>query len=145
MILYLDTSALVKRYFKEPYTDEVISKWMGASEIISSSVAYAEALASFYRKKREAQLQDNLFGKIVDLFRTEWKSFIRVEVSDELNEYIDRAVGKYPLRGFDAIHLASAMTTRERLSEDFLFVCFDQRLNHSAQTEGIETYPLHLG
>lgn len=144
MILYLDTSALVKRYFKESYSDEVISKWMGATEIISSSVAYAETLASFYRKKKEARLKDDRFGRIVDLFRTEWKSFIRVEVSDELNKYIDRAIGKYPLRGFDAIHLASAMITWERLSKDYLFVCFDRRLNQSAQKEGLDTFPRQL-
>lgn len=144
MIVYLDTSALVKRYFKESYSDEVISKWTGATEIISSSVAYAETLASFYRKKREARIKDNRFRRIVDLFGTEWKSFIRVEVSDELNRYIERAIEKYPLRGFDAIHLASAMITRERLREDYLFVCFDRSLNQSAQKEGLDTFPHHL-
>ena len=144
MILYLDTSALVKRYFKEPNSNEVVSRWTEATEIITSSVTYAEASASFYRKKREAQLKDNLIRKIVDLFRSDWDSFIRVEVSDELNEYIDRAVVKHPLRGFDAIHLASAMIMQERLHDAFLFVCFDQRLVQAAQTEGIETFPLNF-
>ena len=144
MILYLDTSALVKRYFKEPNSNEVVSRWTEATEIITSSVPYAEASASFYRKKREAQLKDNLIRKIVDLFRSDWDSFIRVEVSDELNEYIDRAVVKHPLRGFDAIHLASAMIMQERLHDAFLFVCFDQRLVQAAQTEGIETFPLNF-
>jgi len=46
MILYLDTSALVKKYFKETGSDEVISKWQEATGIITSSVAYAESLAS---------------------------------------------------------------------------------------------------
>ena len=144
MILYLDTSALVKRYFKEPDSNEVVSRWTQATEIITSSVAYAEASASFYRKKREAQLKDNLIRKIVDSFRSDWYSFIRVEVSDELNEYIDRVVAKHPLRGFDAIHLASAMIMQERLHDAFLFVCFDQRLAQAAQTEGIETFPLNF-
>jgi predicted nucleic acid-binding protein len=35
MILYLDTSALVKRYFLEPYSEEVISKWRAATEIVT--------------------------------------------------------------------------------------------------------------
>lgn len=141
MILYLDTSALVKRYFKEPYSDELLLKWMEATEVMTSSVAYAETLASFYRKKREAGLKDNLIRKIADSFCRDWKSFIRVELSNELNEYIDTAVAKYPLRGFDAIHLASAMIIHERLKHDFIFVCFDQRLIHAAQTEGIKTFP----
>jgi uncharacterized protein len=141
MILYLDTSALVKRYFKEPYSDEVLTKWMDATEIITSSVAYAETLASFYRKKREAGLKDALIKKIADSFRRDWNSFIRVEVSDELNEYIDRIIVKHPLRGFDAIHLASVMIMHERLGSEFVFACFDTRLVNAAKTEGIETFP----
>jgi uncharacterized protein len=139
MILYLDTSALVKRYFKEPYSHEVVSKWAEATEIITSSVAYAETMASFYRKKREAGLKDNLVRKIVELFHKDWQSFIRVEVSGELNEYIDRVVEKNPLRGFDAIHLASAMIIQKQLDENLLFICFDQRLVNAAQSEGIRT------
>ena len=141
MILYLDTSALVKRYFKEPYSDEILSKWMEASEIITSSVAYAETLASFYRKKRETGLKDSLIRKIAELFRVDWNSFIRVEVRDELNEYIDRAIVKHPLRGFDAIHLASAMIMHERLGREFIFACFDNSLVKAAKTEGIKTFP----
>lgn len=53
MILYLDTSALVKKYFKEPGSIEVIAKWKQATEIATSSVAYAELTASVYRKQRE--------------------------------------------------------------------------------------------
>jgi uncharacterized protein len=143
LILYLDTSALVKRYLKEPYSDEVLTKWIEATEIITSSVAYAETLASFYRKKREAGLKDTLIKKIADSFRTDWNSFIRVEVSDQLNEYIDRIIVKHPLRGFDTIHLASAMIMHERLGRDFVFACFDTRLANAAKTEGIETFPLN--
>lgn len=141
MILYLDTSALLKRYFKEPYSDEIISRWKKATEIVTSSVTYAETMASFYRKKREADLSGKMIKKIVNSFRTDWKSFIRVEVTDDLNEYIDKAVGSHPLRGFDAIHLASALVVHRRLPENFLFACFDGRLNQAAQAEGLETFP----
>jgi hypothetical protein len=64
-----------------------------------------------------------------------------VEVNDELNQYIDMVVGKHPLRGFDAIHLASAMIIHEKLPEDFLFVCFDHRLTHAAHEEGLKAFP----
>lgn len=65
MILYLDMSALLKRYFKEPYSDEIIFRWKEATAIVTSSVAYAETMASFYRKKREAALKDKVIKKIV--------------------------------------------------------------------------------
>jgi uncharacterized protein len=141
MILYLDTSALVKRYFREPFSDEVVLRWKAATEIVISSVAYAEALASFYRKKREAGLKEAVTRKVIEAFRLDWKSFIRIEVNDGLNEYLDRALKRYPLRGFDAIHLASAVLVREGLRENILFACFDQVLARAASKEGFETFP----
>jgi len=51
-----------------------------------------------------------------------------VEVNDDLNENIHKVAAKYPLRGFEAIHLVSAIITHERINEAFLFACFDQRL-----------------
>ena len=141
MILYLDTSALLKRYFMEPHSDDVISLWREASEIVTSSVAYAETMASCYRKKREAGLNGNVFRKIVNAFQMDWNSFIRVEVNDDLNQSIDRTIKKHPLRGFDTIHLVSALIMHEKVPDNFLFVCFDLRLSEAAKKEGLNTFP----
>ena len=131
----------MKRYFREPYSDDVLSRWKSATQIVTSSVAYAETMASMYRKKRETDLADTLIRKIADIFHQDWESFIRVEVNDRLNGYIDRVVERYPLRGFDTIHLASAIVIHERLPEDFVFACFDDKLARAAQPEGLEIFP----
>ena len=141
MILYLDTSALVKKYFKEPGSDLVIDHWNRAEEIATSSVAYAEALASIYRKKRELQTEEPLFQAALNSLHEDWQGFIRVEVNDGLNGSIEKVLQKHPLRGFDAVHLASALLIKERLPEDFIFACFDQRLMASAVAEGLNVLP----
>lgn len=141
MILFMDTSALLKRYFKEPGSTEVLSKWKEADGIVISSVAYAEAIASIYRKNREVSIGAEKLTSVLNSFQKDWKSFIRVEVNDDLNGVIDRIVTSHPLRGFDAIHLASALITHEMLSEDFLFACFDRKLLQAAQMEGLDTLP----
>jgi uncharacterized protein len=141
VILYLDTSALVKRYFLESFSDDVVLHWGEATEIVISSVAYAETLAAIYRKKREANLKKALVRKVIETFRLDWKSFIRVEVNDELMTYLDSALEKYSLRGFDAIHLASAVLLREALRENIFFACFDQVLVRAARDEGFDTFP----
>jgi predicted nucleic acid-binding protein len=141
MILYLDTSALLKKYFQETDSDEIIDRWREATGIVTSSVAYAEALASIHRKKREVKFNNGIFEKILHLFRRDWNSFIRVEVTDELNDWIDKVVSHYPLRGFDAIHLASALIVHERLPEEFLFACYDNKLLQAAQSAGLKTLP----
>ncbi|MFO7760048.1 MAG: type II toxin-antitoxin system VapC family toxin [Desulfobia sp.] len=140
MILYFDTSALVKRYIMEPYSDEVISRWKSATQIVTSFVAYAEMMASLYRKKREGNIADTLIREIADSFHQDWQSFIRIEVNDQLNGHIKRLVEKYPLRGFDAIHLAAASLIYENFSENFEFICFDNKLAEAARSEGIKTF-----
>ena len=141
MILYLDTSALVKRYVKEPFSEAVIAKWQEAEEIVTSSVAYAEAMAAFYRKKRATAFDDEIMENIVSNLQTDWSGFIRIQVTDELNRYVAKALKAYPLRGVDAIHLASAMIIHEKLPVDFLFVCFDHKLTQAAQALGFRTFP----
>ncbi len=69
----------------------------------------------------------------------------RPEVTDDLNEPIDRIVANYPLRGFDAIHLASALMIHERIPEHFVFACFDRMLIQAAQTEGLKTLATDQG
>jgi len=51
---------------------------------------------------------------------------------DYPNDWIDKMVSRYPLRGFAAIYLASALIVHERLPEKFLFACYDNKLLQAA-------------
>lgn len=145
MILYLDTSALIKKYFKEEGSEDVISLWKQTEAIITSTVAYAETLAAVYRKKREvATINERIFESVRVLFLKDWNSFIHVDVNHNLNKRIEEVLSAYPLRGFDAIHLASALIVSERIPENFIFVCYDKRLLSAAKSEGLEAFPGNL-
>ncbi len=54
--MYLDIIVLVKRYFEGENSAEVVNYWTKAEEIVTSYVIYAEAMASFWRKKVERYL-----------------------------------------------------------------------------------------
>lgn len=140
MILYLDTSALLKRYFQEPFSEEVLSKWDQSEAIVTSAVAYAETMATIYRKKKESGLKKNVVQNIVNAFQKDWSGIIHVGVTEGLNEIIDKLVITHSLRGFDVIHLASALVVYEKLPEGFFFACFEQRLNQAARFEGLMTF-----
>ena len=124
MILCLDTCALLKKYFKEVSSKDVISKWKEAIGIVTSAVAYAEVMASIHRKRREVSTSDTILKKAIKSFQEDWNTFIRVAVTNDLNGMIDKVLAAHPLRGFDAIHLASALIVRENVQEDFLFAKF---------------------
>jgi len=140
MILYLDTSALVKRYFKEAFTDEVLDKCRNAEAVVTSAVAYAETLSAIYRKNRESKLGEGTLLQVIQALQSEWDGLIRIQVTDELNKYINMAFQKHPLRGFDAVHLASALVIREQFPDSVFFACFDGRLNSAARDAGLGTF-----
>ncbi len=94
-----------------------------------------------YQVKKGEDILITERGKIIDSFKRDWNSLIRVEATDELNDWIDKMVSRCPLRGFDAIHLASALIVHDKLPEEFLFACFDNQLLQAAQTAGLQTLP----
>jgi predicted nucleic acid-binding protein len=140
VILYLDTSAILKRYFQESFSEEVSAKWKQSEMIVTSSVAYAETMATISRKQKEADIDNKVIQKTIQAFQMDWSGFIRVEVTDDLNEYINNVLQKHPLRGFDAIHLASALVIYEKFPRTFFFACFDQRLNQAARLESLPSF-----
>jgi predicted nucleic acid-binding protein len=139
MILYLDTSALAKKYFKERHSADVIAAWKSSLGIATSAVAYAELLAAVYRKASETRVKKSLFESVVSTFEQDWSSFIIIEVDNRLNETIHKVIASHGLRGFDAIHLASALTIGTAVADNFLFACYDERLRQAALAEGLET------
>jgi hypothetical protein len=45
---------------------------------------------------------------------------------------------KHALRGFDSIHLASALTLRQELSSPIVFSCFDDNLQQASEREDLD-------
>jgi len=137
MILYCDTSALVKRYVKEDHSEEVDRLWGEALMIATSSVALAEGLAAFCRKLREGMLTESGWRKTAALFKKEHELILRVNVTSELDAVVSEMIERHPLRGFDAIHLASAVYLASRSGVPVRFACYDGVLSDAARAEGL--------
>jgi len=138
MILYCDTSALIKRYVEEEGSGRVNELWDAAEGIATSVVAFAEAVAALNRKKREGILTPREYARTVASWKRDYESFILVPVDGSLNERIELLARSYPLRGFDAIHLASALLIRSGGKVATSVACFDRALNEAAASEGLE-------
>ena len=141
MILYCDTSALVKRYVNEAGTDLVDAAWEQASVIATSVVAYAESMAAFHRREREGRLTQKNLRRISDKFKGDYRQIILVPADHHLHQFIDELLKHHPLRGFDAIHLASALIFNSDDKETIVFACFDASLNKAAEKEGLRILP----
>lgn len=127
MELYLDTSALVKLYLAEPDRETVLNAVREASQVATSMVAYAEARAAFARRLREGSLTIEDHRRIVHAFNRAWDVYDRVPVSETVAYSAGNIAERYALRGYDAIHLASAVTLDQHI-DNLRFLTFDERL-----------------
>ncbi|NGZ96478.1 MAG: VapC toxin family PIN domain ribonuclease [Nitrospira sp. WS110] len=142
MMLYLDTSALVKLYVDEPLSQELSAAVDEAEAVATSLLAYAEAMAAFARVRREARLSPQGYRHVVDAFEEDWSRYITVEVTDRLVKTAGNLAASRALRGYDALHLASALSLRERVPSSVMFVAFDRALTIAAKREALRIHPL---
>ena len=117
LILYLDTSALVKLYAEEAGTETVEQAVDEAEAVTTSAIAYAEARAALARKRRENVFSPEQHREAVEALDEDWEALIKSEVTEDVVREAGDLAEEHALRGFDAIHLASALLVREAFSE----------------------------
>jgi predicted nucleic acid-binding protein len=140
VILYADTSSLFKIYLQEPDTRAVITLVTSADRLTTSMVAYAEMRSSLSRGLREGRISRAEHGYLVGELNRDWRRRIEtIELTDRISFRAGDLSQTYALRGFDAIHLASALTLQEGLDELVTFSAFDDRLNGAALACGLAT------
>lgn len=142
MILYLDTSSLVKLYVEETHS-AAVNRWTQEAEILATSrVAYPETLAALARRWREGDLDDTGFQQTTDTFKAQWPAFANLDINET-------AAGElaitHALRGFDAIHLAAALDLYREATDALVgFTAFDRRLLQAAKAEGLQVLEVEM-
>lgn len=139
VILYLDTSALVKLFLNEEGRDLTISAVAAASESCTSAVACVEARSAFARKLRDRSLDTITHRRIVEALNLRWPAMLRREVTLALASEAGELAQRHLLRGYDAVHLASALDFGRRLGI-VTFLAFGDRLNTAAADAGLMLY-----
>lgn len=137
MILYLDTSALVKLYVREAGSVAVRRETNAAEAVATSAVAYAEARAAFARLARERPASRKLHRQRVSQLDRDWGHYLVVELTPAVTRSSGEIAELHALRGFDAIHLASALWLQSAYSGDFDFMAYDRRLTAAAVDTGL--------
>ena len=141
---YLDSSALVKRY-----VDEVGSDWLHARTapeqitlMFISRMTIVEVISAFARRLRDGSLTQEEFAAARDAFRGDCLD--EYQVMPPTLDIINRACAlleRYPLRAYDATHLATALGAQQFLSSQsnlsLTFLSADDRLNQAAAAEGL--------
>ena len=138
MILYLETSDLVKLYVRESGSEKIMKLVAEAEVVATSIVAYAEARAALARKYREKGIAEADYDLIKRDLDNDWERLFVIKLTDALVKSAGNLAEKWGLRGFDALHLSSALELRRSIPPPVVFSSSDARLSESAKREGLE-------
>ena len=144
MIFYLDASALVKRYIDEVGTRQVNQLFAEPAAIGTSLITHAEVTAALSKAIRMSLLPREEAYVALRVFRVQWPSLMRLQVTEGAVSQAGTLAWEHGLRGFDAIHLATAFLWQESAQAPVTFATFDRHLWRAAQAAGLEVWPKDL-
>jgi predicted nucleic acid-binding protein len=132
MRLFLDSSALAKRYIREPSSSDVIARCRDADEIILSVLCPIEILSGLNRLRREGKLSLADYRALKKDLSADIAQASIVPVDPEIVKIARICLEKSPLRALDAIHVASAKASRCDL-----FLSADRQQTLAATVSGL--------
>ena len=140
MILFCDTSALVKLYVREAGSDALLAEAGAASAVAVCRIAWAEAVAAMARRARDVPADAEALDAARQRLREHWPRYVVVEVTQSLVERAGDYADTFALRGYDSVQLAAARTVQEAGREDLRFACYDARLRKAAKVLGMSVF-----
>ena len=144
MIVYLDASALVKRYVAEVGSREVNALIAGASAAGTAAISHAEVASALAKAVRMRLLSRKEAAAALQLFNSEWESLIRIQLTEVLLSRAATLAWEQGLRGYDAVHLAAAHFWQDILGEPVTLASYDRQLWEAAKATGLIAWPESL-
>ena len=144
MLLYVDTSALFKRYVEEDESEAVLARIEKAPAVGTALITRVEVSAALAQAVRQQRMGQNEAQEAEREFLDDWDDFTRIRVTEALIARAGQLAWQHNLRGYDAAQLAAALTwrdTTEDTEDGIVFACFDNELAQAAAAEGLETWP----
>jgi predicted nucleic acid-binding protein len=143
VILYFDTSALLKLYFDERDSDSVRHLYSQAGFVCTHLIAYVELLAGVARARGLGRLSAEQQEQLLADIDTGWRQLEAVEIDEALARRAGHLALRHVLRGFDAVHLAAAerVMAETPATAMFGFVGFDSRMRSTAHSLGMAVLP----
>lgn len=110
MITYVDTSSLLKLVIDEKGSDRAQAVWDAADVLASVALIVVEGRAALAAARREGRLDATGHRRARDEFQALTDNLTIVEVTEELIDTAADLAEAESLRGYDAVHLAAALS-----------------------------------
>ena len=140
MNVFLDSSALAKRYIQEPGSDRLEEILFSASSLGVSVICVSEVVSALCRRRREKRLSQQQYLKAKQALFEDIEDASVVNVMDHVAARAVELLERWPLRSSDALHIASAAAWSAEL-----FVSADERQCAAARRYGLQVERLPVG
>jgi len=151
-VLYLDTSALIKRYVLETGSDN-LRQWLQSEEtagrlVFTSVLTFAEVHSALMQRRNDRSLTKRKFEVCRQSFDADWSRTLSPIALDPEVLLIVRDVVSLSLKGADAVHLASAIWLSKTLalalrgdkSDSLTFATSDKKLAKAAVASKLKVF-----
>jgi hypothetical protein len=142
-LYYLDTSALVKLYVREPGTDQMIrlASYPSGHTLAVLALARVEFRAAVRQRERKGDLPHDAAEALIARMEEHLQSLYLVQlVTETVIEEAAALLDRHPLRAYDAVQLAGCLSLRASRGETPSFVCSDRQLVRAAEDEGLAVF-----
>jgi predicted nucleic acid-binding protein len=140
-LYYLETSALVKLYVREPGSERLLRLAARVNNHRFSVLALSrvEMHSAIRRRQREGDIDAAIADRLLSQFEQHLESrFIKQVLNDQLIDLATSLVKRNALRAYDAVQLAGCLMLKENSATDEpSFVCSDKHLLQAAEKEGL--------
>lgn len=142
MKIFLDTSALAKRYIQEPGSEELEDLFCTVvTDIFVATLALPEFAAAVGRKIRDQEIAIEAAADAMKEFEQDWYNlFTKISLTDTIASSASSLALKYPIKGADAVHIATAVSVKTSL-----FVVSDQQIVKVSGKIGLKAYDPSTG
>lgn len=138
MIVFCDTSALMKLYAAELHSEWTRQQVTAASHCVVSQITWVEMCAAVALKQRTQQVSAGEAKAALKRLHTEWAIYVRTGIDVTLLSLAGEFALRFGLRAYDSVQLASAQQAHAQLGEAMVFCCFDKQLNAAADSLGMK-------
>ena len=145
-MLYLDASALVKRYLREPGSDEVNHLFQRGEKLFTSVLSYAEVYAAVSRKFHNKEISRTVFERSRKGFLEDYMFALHtLELDVGTLAAVPSLTERHPIRGADAVQLSSVLWLRDMMQLVPSFIDDENRLEFVTADERLAVFSREAG
>jgi uncharacterized protein len=133
-MIYLDSSAIVKRYVAEAGSTFVQAAIHRDPYVATTILSAVEVRAAFAAADRAGRIAHHV--TLVATFLRDWTAYITISIDAAIVASAGDLAEKHGLRGYDAVQLACALEAAGKTA-GVPFGTFDRALSSAAAAEGL--------